>query len=588
VRTANRIWQLRPHDATAIDRLAQLLNVSPVVAHLLLNRGLDEPNAARQFLNAPLTGLHEPELLPGAVAAAERLHRAILDKRRLCVYGDYDVDGVTGTAILYQTLRLLGASVEFHVPHRLDDGYGLNVQALRDLAERGVAMVVTVDCGIASPAEAAEARRLGLELVITDHHEPKDTLPDAEVLVHPRLPGHAYPFGSLCGSGVAFKVAWTLCKRVSGSDKVPPNLRELLLDAVALAALGTVADVVPLKDENRIFVRHGLARLRSTPLPGLQALIRSAGLHDKEKLTAADIGFALAPRLNAVGRLGSARLAVELLTTPSASKAAELARFLEEQNKVRQTIERRISVEAKALVEELNLSSSPAFVLEQPGWHLGLIGIVAGRLADAFARPVLLLATRGNGDELVAQGSGRSVPGFRLHEALQACGDLLLSHGGHATAAGFKLERNKLPDFRERFCAVAARHFAAAPPAPTLEIDAEVPLSALTPGLAEALNRLDPYGSGNPQPLFLAGDLQIVGEPRRVGGGERHLSFRVRQQGCELKAIAFGMADFEEELLSDSGRCCLVFTPKLNEWQGRRSVDLEVRDFQPGPRAKLG
>jgi single-stranded-DNA-specific exonuclease len=365
-------------------------------------------------------------------------------------------------------------------------------------------------------------------------------------------------------------------------------LRELLLDAVALAALGTVADVVPLMDENRIFVRHGLLRLRKTPSLGIQALLRSAGLEGKANLAAADIGFALAPRLNAVGRLGSARLAVELLTTASASKASELARYLEEQNKLRQSMERRISLEAKALIEEQNLVGSPAMVLEGPGWHAGLIGIVAGRLADTFARPVLLLAARGNGDGEIAQGSGRSVHGFRLHEALEACGDLLLSHGGHAAAAGFKLRRDNLPAFRERFCEVAARHFADALPTPALDIDAEFPLSTMTPGLADALAKLDPYGSGNPQPLFLAGDLQIVGEPRRVGGGERHLSFRVRQHVTEMRAIAFGMADLEEELTSDAGRCCLVFTPRLNEWQGRRSVDLEVRDFQPGPRAQLG
>jgi single-stranded-DNA-specific exonuclease len=587
VRPANRIWRLLAHDPATIDRLSAALNVSPVVAQLLHNRGLLEPEDARQFLTAPLSGLREPESLPGASAAAERLHQAVLSKKRVCVYGDYDVDGVTGTAILYLTLRQLGASVEFHVPHRLDDGYGLNVQSLRDLAERGVGLVVTVDCGIASAEEAAEARRLGLELIITDHHEPKDHLPEAAALVHPRLPGHTYPFGNLCGSGVAFKVAWALCKRASGSDKVAPHLRELLLDAVALAALGTVADVVPLLGENRIIVRHGLTRLPQSQSLGIRALLRSTGLDGKTKLAAADIGFSLAPRINAVGRLGSARLAVELLTTPSAAKAAELAGILENQNKLRQTMERRISQEAKALVEAQDLAGSPALVLEGPGWHAGLIGIVAGRLADTFARPVLLLASRA-GDGEIAQGSGRSVHGFRLHEALQACGDLLLSHGGHATAAGFKLTRDNLPAFRERFCSVAARHFEDAPPTPTLEIDAEVPLSALTPGLADSLVRLDPFGAGNPQPLFLAGDLQVVGEPRRVGGGERHLSFRVRQHGAEMKAIAFGMADLENELRSDAGRCCLVFTPRLNEWQGRRSVDLEVRDFQPGPRAQLG
>jgi single-stranded-DNA-specific exonuclease len=583
---AAKTWHLLPHDRAAIERLAGTLNVSPIVAQLLLNRQVQSPDLARRFLDAPLAGLYEPELLPGVPAAAERLHAAVRQGRRICVYGDYDVDGVTGTAILLTALGLLGAAVEFHVPHRLDEGYGLSGEALRRIAEGGASLVVTVDCGIASVAEAQEARRLGLELLITDHHEPKAALPEAEVLVHPRLPEGAYPFGGLSGSGVAFKLAWALCKRACGSDKVTAPLRECLLNAVALAALGTVADVVPLHDENRILVRHGLARLRHSPGEGLKALLRSAGLGDKPALAAGDIGYTLGPRLNAAGRLGTARLAVELLTTPSPQRAADLARYLEEQNERRQQLERRIFHAARELAERDGHAARPALVLAGPeaDWHPGLIGIVAGRLAEQYGRPALMVALR-DGD--VAVGSGRSVPGFRLHEALAACADDLLTHGGHASAAGFRLRPAALDAFRERFCAVAERHFGGVPPPPRLVLDAEVPLAALTPGLAEALARLEPYGAGNPQPLLLAGDLQVVGEPRRVGGGERHLSFRVRQQGRDLKAIAFGMAERTEELLSAGGRCCLAFTPRLNEWQGRRSVDLEVRDFQPGPCARL-
>jgi single-stranded-DNA-specific exonuclease len=575
-------WHLLPHDGAAIERLAAALAVSPVVAQLLLNRQVDTPELARRFLNAPLTGLYEPELLPGVTEAADRLYAAVRDGRPVCVYGDYDVDGVTGTAILLSALRLLGASPEFHVPHRVDEGYGLNGEALRRIAEGGAAVVVTVDCGIASVAEAEEARRLGLELIITDHHEPKDRLPAAAALVHPRL--GAYPFKGLSGSGVAFKLAWALCKRASGGDKVTPALRECLLDAVALAALGTVADVVPLHDENRILVRHGLARLRRRPGDGLKALLRSAGLEEKTELAAGDVGYSLGPRLNAAGRLGTARLAVELLTTPSAERAAELARYLEELNAQRQVLERRILHEAREMIDRDGLAEHPALVLAGAGWHPGLIGIVAGRLADQYGRPALMISLHG---EAAAVGSARSVPNFALHEALGACADDLLGHGGHASAAGFRLRPQAVAGFRERFCALAARHFGGAPPAPRLLLDAEVPLAALTPGLADAVAQLEPYGAGNPQPLLLAGDLQVVGEPRKVGGGERHLSFRVRQQGRDLKAIAFGMADRADELLSDGGRCCLAFTPRLNEWQGRRSVDLEVRDFRPGPGARL-
>jgi single-stranded-DNA-specific exonuclease len=585
--TATKIWHLVPHDQTAIEHLARALNLSPIVAQLLLNRGQREPELCRRFLDAPLTGLYEPERLPGVNQAAERLLSAVQAQRRICVYGDYDVDGVTGTAILLTCLRLLGAQVEFHVPHRLHEGYGLNSETLRRLAQTGVAVVVTVDCGIASLAEADEARRLGLELIITDHHEPRATLPAADAVVHPRLAnGHGpYPFENLSGSGVAFKLAWAVCKRFCNSDKVTPQLREFLLDAVALAALGTVADVVPLHDENRIFVRHGLARLRRNPTLGLQALLKQSGLDAKAQFAAMDIGYNLAPRINAAGRLGTARLAVELLTTPSADRAVDLARFLEEQNQQRQLLERRILHEARDLVDAQH-ADDPALVLVNSGWHPGLIGIVASRLVDLYGRPVLMIAVREG--QTVGQGSGRSIPGFKLHEALQECTGDLLGHGGHAAAAGFRIDAAAIDLFRTRFCTIAKRQFGEGPPAPRLVIDAEVPLAALTPGLVQALQQLEPYGAGNPEPLFLAGPLQVVGQPKRVGGGDRHLSFRVRQGNRDFKAIAFGQGDRAEELMSAAGHLCLVFRPRINEWQGFRSVDLEVRDWQPGRHACLG
>ncbi len=583
---AAKTWHLLPHNPAAIEHLARALGLSSVVAQLLINRGLGTLDAAAHFLKAPLAGLREPGLLPGVKMAAERICAAIRAGKRICVYGDYDVDGVTGTAVMIHVFRLLGADVEFHVPNRLEDGYGLSVEALRRIAQGGASVVVTVDCGIASLAEAEEARRLGLELIITDHHEPKDCLPEADVLVHPRVPAGAYPFGNLCGSAVAFKLAWALCQLSCGSDKVPPRHRDCLMDAVALVAMGTVADVVPLHDENRIFVRHGLARLQQGPSEGLKALLEAAKLGGRP-LTSTDIGYVLAPRLNAAGRLGSARLAVELLTTPSPQRAADLARFLEDQNQKRQAVERQIYSEAREQAERFDAAGASALVLASESWHVGMIGIVAGRLMDAFARPVLLIAQGQNGTP--ASGSGRSVPGFKLHEALQQCAADLLTHGGHATAAGFKIAADRIESFREQFCAVADRHFAAGPPAPRLVIDAEVPLSAVTTGLVELMKQLEPYGAGNPQPLFLAGELEVVGAPRRVGGGERHLSFRVRQrQSKELRVIAFGMGDRYDELMSQGGQCCLVFTPRINEWQGYRSVELEVRDFQPGPRARLG
>ncbi|HEY7311526.1 MAG TPA: single-stranded-DNA-specific exonuclease RecJ [Gemmataceae bacterium] len=592
--STTKIWRLHPHERADVERLSAALELGPIVAQLLLNRGLGEEAAARRFLDPSLNGLHPPDLLPGVPEAAERLLRAARAGRRIFVYGDYDVDGVTGSAILLGVLKLIGAAADLYVPHRLEEGYGLNRDALRQIAEAGASLVVTVDCGIASLDEAEEAKRLGLELIVTDHHEFKDTLPDAAVLVHPRLPGANYPFGKLSGSAVAFKLAWALAQRACGSPKVTPRFRDYLLDAVALAALGVVADVVPLHDENRILVRHGLHRLRQTSLPGLLALCACAGLSPAAGLRASDIGYKIAPRMNAAGRLGCARLVVDLLTTTNEEQANRLARYLEDQNAQRQTIERRMVSEARKMVEEQGRGDDPALVLAHPGWHAGIIGIVAGRLVDQYARPTLMIAlpapgADGNGLHVrVGVGSGRSVPGFALHEALRVCGDLLLGHGGHAAAAGFRILPENIDAFRARLCQHAAAHFPDGPSAPTLELDAEVPLSMLTTGLLDDLDRLEPYGAANRRPLFLAGGLQIKGEPRKVGAGERHLSFRVSQQGTDLKAIAWGMADRAEELMSAGGACCLAFTPKINEWQGWRSIDLEVADFQAGAQARLG
>lgn len=590
-------WHLHPHDAAAIVRLGRELNVSPILAQLLCNRKVTDPQAAQRFLTAPLKELHEPERLPGVPQAVDRILKAIGAGRRICVYGDYDVDGVTGTAILLTCLKHLGAQVDFHVPHRLEEGYGLNSQTLTSLAERGFQTIVTVDCGICSMEEVRHAKSLGLEVIITDHHEPKGELPEADVIIHPRLPyslisgggglgganGSTYPFGSLCGSAVAFKLAWALCKKHCNSDKVTPVLRDFLMHGITLAALGTVADVVPLFEENRILVRHGLTRLKQQPCLGLKALLRCAKLEGKSAFDTMDVGYTLAPRINAAGRLGTARLAVELLTTLSPDRATTLADFLERQNQQRQQIERRILTEARGLAELEG--ETPALVLANADWHPGLLGIVASRLADQFGRPVLMIALPEGQPH--GQGSGRSIPGFALHSALEACTQDLISHGGHASAAGFRIVPDLIPTFRNRFFEVVSKQLGAKPRLPRLSLDAEVPLAALTPGFIQGLQKMEPFGAGNPQPLLLAGPVQVVGEPRKVGNGELHLSFRIQQQGRTLKAIAFGMADRLPELMSESGRCCIAFTPRFNEYQGQRWVEIQVKDFQAGNEARL-
>ncbi len=362
IMAVRKVWYLLPHDTDAVRRLAEEAQISSVVAQLLLNRDITQAEDARRFLDAPLSGLHSPQALPGIEEATERIYETAQSGKKICIYGDYDVDGVSGTAILLQVLRLMGAKVDMYMPRRLEEGYGLNVEALQQLAQLDTAMVVTVDCGIASVEEAEEAKRLGLELIVTDHHEFKETLPDASVLVHPRLPGTSYPFGHLCGSAVAFKLAWSLAQKACGSEKVDARYREFLLDAVALASLGVVADVVPLHDENRIIVKHGLSRLKAKPPLGLKALCETAEVRSDLPIRASDIGFRLGPRLNAAGRLGWARIAVELLTTTKAQTATDLARQLEQRNSDRQKLERAALQEAKEMVDAISLDDTPALV----------------------------------------------------------------------------------------------------------------------------------------------------------------------------------------------------------------------------------
>ena len=588
---AERLWHLKPSDPVATNRLATAARISPVVAQLLLNRGVAAPAGARRFLDSLLTSLHPPLALPGLEAAAERIVKAIAEKRRICIYGDYDVDGVTGTAILLRTLGKLAADVQFYVPSRLTDGYGLNSERIRELAQSGVSLLVSVDCGITSIAEAEVARDVGVELIVTDHHEMKmgmdgPLLPRASVLVHPRLPSlDPYPFGELSGAGVAFKLAWAVAQRVCGSSKVSPLLRKALLDSVGLAALGLVADVVPLRDENRILVRHGLERIRTNPSVGLKALLDASGLKPDEVVTSEDVGFRLAPRLNAAGRIGCARLAVELLTTSSPTKAVHLARVLEGYNSERQAIERKYTAQAKEIVLR-DFQNDPGIVVASLDWHPGVIGIVASRLVDHFGKPALVIAISPNQE--VAAGSGRSIPDFPLHKALVACDGLLEGHGGHAAAAGFKVRLDRIAAFRDRFNAHVSSHFPGGTPAPRLVLDAEVPLSALTFGLLKDLDKLEPYGAGNPKPKFLASGLKAEA-PRPIGIGDvqRHMDFRVRQGASMIRCVAWGMADRIDELMSADGDCCLAFTPRINLWNGYRKLELQVIDLKPGKTVEL-
>ncbi|HWC90480.1 MAG TPA: single-stranded-DNA-specific exonuclease RecJ, partial [Pirellulales bacterium] len=487
-------WRIHAHDPQRIAALCGAAGVPAVVAQLLICRGLGDAQQARAFLDAKLSDLRPPEQLPGTSQAADRLLAAIAAGWRIVVYGDYDVDGMTGTSLLWQCLKLLNANAHYYVPHRIEEGYGLNHEALHTLAREGTQLIVTVDCGIASLDQADTAAKLGIELIVTDHHEFAERLPVASAIVHPRLPGSNYPFAGLSGSGVALKLAWALCQRASGATRVTERMRNFLLDAVGMAALGTVADMVPLVDENRVLVQYGLASLKERAGPGLLTLMRLAEVAGKPALNCEDLGFALAPRLNAAGRLGQAQLGVELLTTSSIERATSLAEYINELNSSRQSLERSIYLAAlKQAQETYDLERDAALVLAEHGWHPGVIGIVAGRLAEKFCRPVVMIGLDSTGVK-PGIGSARSVPGFNLHTALAACSQHLLSHGGHAAAAGLKIEEHAVSGFREAFCELVAGEIVPGERQAELWIDAELPLGALTLDTVSQIDRLAPFG----------------------------------------------------------------------------------------------
>jgi single-stranded-DNA-specific exonuclease len=557
--------------------LSRRSGLSPLVAQILLNRGIDDPDRAISFLDARMGSLHDPESLPGAIEAADRIVQAIRSGRKIIVYGDYDVDGVCGTSILWTCLKLAGSrESSYYIPHRVEEGYGVNAEALRRLAtENPSALIVTVDCGISAFREAELARELGVELIVTDHHTLGAGLPRADVIVHPRSPDGRYPCGDLCGAGVAFKLAWQICKSFGDGKRASPHLRDFLVRAMGLVALATIADVVPLSDENRIMVRHGLAGLAGEPTTGMRALMEVSGCLAKKRLNTGTVGFILAPRINAAGRLERAMMAVEMLTTDDALRARQIALELDRCNVRRQEIERRIQEEARAMIEAAGgLADRRSIVLASPGWHPGVIGIVAGRLAEFYHRPSIVLA---QGDT-VAQGSARSIPGFDLYEAIKECAGPLMTFGGHSAAAGLKVTCENIATFATLFeerCrdTLSPEHLER-----VLLLDAEVPLGALSLRVVEEMDRLEPYGVGNPKPLLLAGQLEVVGQPRIVGDHKNHLQLRVRQGSTIMKAIGWNMAERGKALAAGTP-CSLVFHPSINEWNNHREVQLEIRDF---------
>ncbi len=577
-----RQWRIIPHDADRVEQLMRTARLPAVVAQLLVSRGVYNAADAARFLDTKLMGLRDPQELPGVPRATEILVEAIGAKIPIVVYGDYDCDGMTGTAILVNGMRLLGADVSYHVPNRLEDGYGLNEDAIRKLAKHGKKVIVSVDCGITSVTHAQLCKELGVKLIITDHHTIDKQLPDADAIVHPRLPGTAYPFGELCGAGVAFKLAWAICQQICGSKKVSEPLRRYLMQSLSLAAIGTVADVVPLLDENRILVEHGIRMLRAEPLPGLVELMKVTKLDEVSSLDAESIAFTIAPRLNAAGRLGQAQLAVELLTTPTGERATALAEYIHQLNVTRDSLQRSVYLAAnKQAKTEFDPEGDAALVLAGVGWHQGVIGVVAGRLSDKYAKPVLVLSLDASG-KTEAVGSGRvGGTGVDLYEALSECNERLLRFGGHKAAAGLTIDERQVEAFRGDFCEAVARQWADKEIVPEIVIDAEATLGQLNLEVLTQMEMLAPFGAGNPRPVLYCRGVELDEPARRMGGGDRHLTVMLRQGSKVIRGVAFSAGEWCDEINAVEGPIEIAYRPVINEFRGFRKVEVHLIDWRP-------
>lgn len=558
-------WGIPAVDPETVQRLAREAAVPPLVARLLILRGITDPETATAFLHPSLSQFHDPYRMADMRSAVHRLRAALAKKEKILIYGDYDVDGITATVVLLTALRSLGAHVEPFVPHRMTDGYGMRAAALERAAGEGFRVVLSVDTGVREHEALERARELGLDCIITDHHLPGDRLPPATAILNPRRPDCPYPEKSLSGVGVAFKLAQALL----GERLTDGLLRSYL----KIVAIGTIADVVPLTGENRVIARFGLEGLRRPAHAGLEALLRVSDIA-RRAVTVADVGFRLAPRLNAAGRLEDAKEAVELFITRDPLRAKEIADRLDRLNRERQRVEDDILREIlDAVSRNSELTRRSTLVFSGAGWHRGVVGIVAQRVAERFYRPTLVAGVMDG----VAVGSGRSIPGFHLLDALASAHDLFLRYGGHAQAAGFTLAAAWLPELERRLEEHARCVLSPEDLEPTLNVDADISLGEINDELFRQLERLEPHGPGNPAPVFVARAAQLVSPPRILK--EKHLKLRVGQSERLLDALAWRRAEAGAELRSGD-RVDLAFRLEQSSYQGMTTPQLNLKDWR--------
>ncbi|GAB4382499.1 MAG: single-stranded-DNA-specific exonuclease RecJ [Phycisphaerales bacterium] len=562
---------------------------SPDLGHLPLSdrvlraRGLDDPQRARAFLNPALTHLRDPLDLPDIDRAAARILEAARADEPIVIYGDYDVDGITASMVMVRMIRAIApdARVSAYIPHRLEEGYGLNADAVRTLAAEGARVIVSVDCGVTAIAEAQAARRAGVDLIITDHHNPPDEalgLPDAYAIVHPGLPGRQSGFRELCGAGVAYKLAWRLACLASGSDRVRDDLRALLLDLLGPVALGVVADVVPLVDENRVLTRYGLGRVKNSSFVGIRALVEASGLAGDD-IDTDRVGFSLAPRLNACGRMGHAREALELMLTEDPLRAHQIAAELTRLNEQRRRTERTIMEQACELAERAGMTGTDcrAIVLAHEDWHPGVVGIVCSRLVEKFARPTILMQRQ----DALCVGSGRSIDGFNLHGALCDCAEHLAGFGGHDMAAGVKVTPERLDRFVEQFIQRANELLSPDDLVRSIHYDCDARICDLSMRDVQRLEMLAPFGRANPHVRVRLRRVRVHSPPKTFGARARHLAVELCDQGARagggVRAVGWSWGERASHLPAGS-LIDAIITPRISTWNGRSRVEAELHD----------
>lgn len=556
------------HNDEEVGNLAKELGIPNLLSRILLNRGICCFDEARTFFRPDLEQLYDPFLMKDMDKAVSRLHDALRKGEKILIFGDYDVDGVCGSSLLYLVISsLVGPKVSYYIPDRISEGYGLSKKGIEEAIEQGISLIITIDCGVTAVEEIGYAKKHGIDTIVCDHHEPGDEFPEAIAVLDPKRPDCDYPFKELAGVGVGFKFMQGLYKRL----EIPESELDQYLDIVAI---GSCADIVPLVEENRILVRHGLDNINYNPRCGVKALLQSTGL-DRKEVTVGLVVFVLAPRINAVGRMGDARRAVQLLAADSMQEARTMAKELERENQLRRNVDEDTLKEALEIVEEkLDPVNDHSFVLYKEGWHPGVIGIIASRIVEKYYRPTVMISIVDG----IGKGSARSIADFNIYEAIRECSDSLIAFGGHKYAAGLTIKESKIPDFVMKFNTIAKERINPENLVPQMNIDSEANLSDFNERFIRLLKLMGPFGPLNMRPVFVSHHLKIIGEPSVIGAN--HLKLRLEQDGTMMSAIGFNLADTKEDILKNKEFLDCAYVVEENHWNGKKEIQLRLKDIR--------